>query len=438
MPNRTNFIVEPGNGLSGCIQVPGDKSISHRSIMLGSISEGITKISGFLRGEDTLATLEAFRKLGVIVEEVDKNNLIINGVGLTGLTASAKPLDLGNSGTSVRLISGLLVGQKFETTLIGDDSLSRRPMKRITDPLKLMGSNIETTAEGTIPINIKPVSDLVNISYDIPIVSAQVKSCLLFAGLYAAGETWINEPAPSRDHTERMLETFGCKVLRKGTAIGVRGKEKLNGTTIQIPTDISSAAFFIVGATIISNSDLTIQNVGINPLRDGILSILGLMGANIEILNKREFNRELIADIRIRSARLKGIKIPENLVPSAIDEFPIILVAAACAEGETILSGAAELRVKESDRIQAMADGLEKLGISVVTKDDGMKVVGGKFNGGVISSYGDHRIAMAFAIAGAASESKVIVEDCDSVKTSFPNFTDLFRDSGLNIDVELT
>mgnify|MGYP001398080505 CR=1 FL=1 len=436
MSGKINFVITPGRNLSGSIKVPGDKSISHRSIMLGSLSEGITKVSGFLSGEDTTATLRAFKEMGVLIDEHDPETLTIHGVGMYGLKAPKKPLDLGNSGTSVRLMSGLLSGQNFRVTLIGDQSLAGRPMKRVTKPLSLMGSNISTSDKGTIPIVIEPSDKLTGISYAMPVASAQIKSCLLFAGLYASGETWITEPSPSRDHTERMLEIFGYNLVKRNSKIGIIGGGKLIGTEIQIPSDISSAAFFIVGAIINKHSNLIIKNVGINPLRDGVLHILELMGAKIEVSNKRELNGEPIADISVHSSGLKGIRIPEKFVPTAIDEFPIIFIAAACAEGETILSGAAELRVKESDRIQAMADGLERLGISVIPTNDGIKIKGGKLRGGNINSYGDHRIAMAFAIAGIVSAGPVIVEDCDSVKTSFPNFVSLFRDCGLNLEIE--
>lgn len=431
--SNLRFIAQPGGSLTGSIRVPGDKSISHRSIMLGSLAEGTTHVSGFLEGEDSLATLKAFKAMGVNIEGPENGDVTIQGVGMDGLLAPDEPLDLGNSGTSMRLMSGLLAGQGFEVTLIGDESLSSRPMKRVTDPLALMGAEINTTPKGTAPLFIRPVDGLRNISYDMPVASAQVKSCLLLAGMKAEGQTCVTEPAPTRDHTERMLRGFGYEVKTEGNKICLEGGGSLKACDIDVPSDISSAAFFLVGASIAKGSDLTIQHVGMNPTRDGVISILRLMGANIEVLNEKEAGGEPVADLRVRSSKLHGINIPEEYVPLAIDEFPILFVAAACAEGETVLTGAEELRVKESDRIQVMADGLLALGIDITPTDDGAVIKGGQIGSGTVTSHGDHRIAMSFAMAALRSSGTITIEDCANVNTSFPGFVDLASQSGLEI-----
>lgn len=435
MNNQSNlrFIAQPGGALTGTIRVPGDKSISHRSIMLGSLAEGTTHVTGFLEGEDSLATLKAFRAMGVNIEGPDHGNVTIEGVGMDGLLAPDEPLDLGNSGTSMRLMSGLLAGQGFEVTLIGDESLSTRPMKRVTEPLTSMGAEINTTPKGTAPLIIRPVDGLRSISYDMPVASAQVKSCLLLAGMKADGLTCVTEPAPTRDHTERMLRGFGYEVETDGNKICLQGGGMLKACDIDVPSDISSAAFFLVGASIAEGSDLTIQHVGMNPTRDGVISILRLMGADIEVLNEKEVGGEPVADLRVRSAKLKGIRIPEEYVPLAIDEFPALFVAAACAEGETVLTGAEELRVKESDRIQVMADGLQALGIDISPTKDGAIIKGGQIGSATVISHGDHRIAMSFAMAALRSSGPVTIEDCANVNTSFPGFVQLASQSGLNV-----
>lgn len=427
------FRVSPGGTLNGELRVPGDKSISHRSIMLGSLAEGITNITGFLEGDDSLATLQAFRDMGVEIEGPIAGKVTIHGVGMQGLAQPVKALDLGNSGTSMRLLSGLLAGQGLELTLIGDDSLSGRPMRRVTDPLKLMGAHIETTNAGTAPLSIQPTSGLRSIDYQLPVASAQIKSCVLLAGLYADGITSVTEPAPTRDHTERMLKGFGYSVQKNGSIISLEGEGKLIATDIDVPADISSAAFFMVGASIASDSDLTLKHVGMNPTRDGVINILRQMGANIEVLNPREVGGEPVADLRVRSAQLKGINIPEDQVPLAIDEFPVLFVAAACAEGETALTGAEELRVKESDRIQVMADGLKILGIDIEPTEDGAIIQGGAIGSGRVVSHGDHRIAMAFAIAALRAQGEILIDDCSNVNTSFPGFVDLASSVGLNV-----
>lgn len=427
------YSVTPGGSLTGTIRVPGDKSISHRSVMLGSLAQGTTRISGFLQGEDSLATLNAFKQMGVHIEGPADGEVVIEGVGMHGLQQPEGPLDLGNSGTSMRLLSGLLAGQGKPFTLVGDHSLSGRPMRRVTDPLKAMGAVIHATDAGTAPLEIQPVESLRSIDYALPMASAQVKSCVLLAGLYADGETCVTEPAPTRDHTERMLRGFGYPVEQEGGRACVKGGGKLQACVIDVPADISSAAFFLVGAAISPGSDLTLQHVGINPTRDGVISILRLMGADIEITNERNVGGEPVADLRVRASRLKGIRIPEELVPLAIDEFPALFVAAACAEGETLLTGAEELRVKESDRIQVMADGLQALGVQATATPDGIVIQGGEISGGRVDSHGDHRIAMSFAMAALRAEGEIRILDCANVDTSFPGFVALAASTGLKI-----
>ncbi len=428
-----NYIVSPGGKLQGNIRVPGDKSISHRAVMLGAIASGRTIIHGFLQGEDTLATMAAFRAMGVEIDHQEQT-VIINGVGLHGLKPSAHPLDLGNSGTSARLLSGLLAGQKFDSEITGDASLMKRPMRRVTDPLQQMNADIECSEQGTLPIRIHGGRKLKGIDYTLPVVSAQLKSCLLLAGLYAEGKTCVHESVATRDHTERMLQHFGCVVEKKNNTVCITGSTELKASEIVIPADISSAAFFMVGASIAEGSDITLENVGVNPTRDGVIRILQLMGADITLMNQRHVSGEPVADVRVRSGQLQGIEIPVELVPNAIDEFPAIMIAAACANGKTILRGAAELRVKESDRIAAIAEGLKAIGISVVTHEDGMEVTGGKISGGTVNSYTDHRIAMAFSMAALRSEQPLKVLDCANVNTSFPGYTDLARSVGLKIN----
>jgi 3-phosphoshikimate 1-carboxyvinyltransferase len=427
------FRVQPGGKLSGSIRVPGDKSISHRSIMLGSLAKGSTEVTGFLEGEDNLATLEAFRAMGVKITGPDRGRVVIEGVGLHGLRPSAKSLYLGNSGTSMRLLCGLMAGQDFDVEMRGDASLSSRPMRRVTVPLSLMGAEIETTEAGTPPLKTIGGQELHGIDYHMPVASAQVKSCLLLAGLYADGHTCVTEPAPTRDHTERMLEGFGYPVERQGSTVCVRGGGELTATRIDVPADISSATFFMVGASIADGSDIMLEHVGINPTRIGVINILRQMGANIEICNEKVVGGEPVADIRVRSSRLKGIRIPEDQVPLAIDEFPAIFVAAACAEGETVLTGARELRVKESDRIQVMADGLVTLGVDARATEDGMVIQGGKIGSGTVESHGDHRIAMSFAMAALRASGPIAINDCANVNTSFPGFVELAQKAGISV-----
>jgi 3-phosphoshikimate 1-carboxyvinyltransferase len=437
MSKSITFKVNPGGSLQGEARVPGDKSISHRSIMLGSLADGVTHVKGFLEAEDALATLQAFRDMGVKIEGPVNGELTIHGVGKHGLKAPEKELYLGNSGTSMRLLSGLLAGQAFDTVLTGDKSLSGRPMKRVTEPLKAMGAEIGATEKGTAPLYITgKAGQLKGIDYTMPMASAQVKSCLLLAGMYAQGDTSVTEPAPTRDHTERMLSGFNYPVKKEGDRVTINANGKLTASDIDVPSDISSAAFFLVGASIAPGSDLLLKHVGINPTRTGVIDILKLMGANIEVLNERIVGGEPVADLHVTHSRLKGIDIPEALVPLAIDEFPVLFVAAACAEGQTRLTGAEELRVKESDRIQVMADGLKILGVSAEPTPDGMVIQGGSpIGGGTVESHGDHRIAMAFSIAGLRANAPITILDCLNVNTSFPEFKDLVKRLGLGISV---
>nr|WP_297527218.1 3-phosphoshikimate 1-carboxyvinyltransferase [Thiohalobacter sp.] len=431
---EVRFQVAPGGRLSGRVRVPGDKSISHRSIMLGSLADGVTEITGFLEGEDSLATLAAFRAMGVPIEGPDAGAVRIEGVGLHGLKAPDGPLYLGNSGTSMRLLAGLLAGQAFDTVLTGDASLSGRPMQRVIDPLTEMGAHIEATEQGTAPLHIHGGRRLHGIHYRLPMASAQVKSCVLLAGLYAEGRTCTTEPAPTRDHTERMLRGLGYAVSVAGATACLEGGGRLQGTRIEVPADISSAAFFLVGASIAPGSELTLEHVGMNPTRTGVIDILRRMGGDIEVSNEREVGGEPVADLRVRSAALHGIEIPPGLVPLAIDEFPALFVAAACAEGETVLTGAEELRVKESDRIQVMADGLQVLGIDARPTPDGIRIRGGRLGSGRVHSHGDHRIAMSFAMAALRAAGPVVIEDCANVNTSFPGFVRLAAEAGLKIE----
>ena len=430
----TSFKAYSCHSLSGSIQVPGDKSISHRSIMLGSIANGVTKVSGFLEGEDSLATLKAFQQMGVQIERKG-SNITIHGVGKHGLKSTSKALNLGNSGTSIRLMSGLLSAQKFNSQLCGDESLSKRPMARVIEPLTMMGAKIDSH-ESKPPLSIIGNQKLSAINYTLPIASAQIKSSLLMAGLYADGETCIIENSKTRDHTEKMLRGFGYPVNTVNGQISLKGGGELHACDIEVPSDISSAAFFIVAASIAKEADITLNAVNINPTRTGILDILNLMGANISLTNERLVAGELVADIRVCSAKLQGIDIPLELVPLAIDEFPVIFIAASCASGETLLTGAKELRVKESDRIQVMADGLTTLGIENDVLEDGIRIQGSEFRkqNSVIKSHHDHRISMSFAIASSRSEYDIEIEGVDNVQTSFPNFVELSNKIGMNIE----
>lgn len=439
---KVTYRVQPGGQAQGRLRVPGDKSMSHRSIMLGALAEGVTEVKGFLEGEDSLATLQSFREMGVAIEGPYQGRVTIHGVGMHGLKAPAGPLYVGNSGTAMRLFAGLLAGQAFDSELTGDESLTKRPMGRVADPLRLMGATIDTAEGGRPPLKIKGGAALQGIYYDMPMASAQVKSCLLLAGMYAEGETRVREPAPTRDHTERMLNGFGYEVSREGDTCWLQGGGKLTAGPIDVPSDISSATFFLVAAAITPGADITLEHVGINPTRVGVINILSLMGADLTLENEHEVGGEPVADIRIRYAPLKGIDIPVDQVPLAIDEFPALFIAAANAQGKTRLRGAEELRVKESDRIQAMADGLAILGVEHTVVEDGIDIVGNaddavaSYGGGRIDSLGDHRIAMAFAIASLRASDEIIIDDCANVATSFPDFVTLAQRIGMQVSVE--
>jgi len=434
--NNVVFKALPGGSVNGSIRVAGDKSMSHRSIMLGALADGVTDVEGFLEGEDSLATLQAFRDMGVVIEGPVNGRVKIHGVGMNGLQAPPGPIYLGNSGTGMRLFAGLLSGQSFDTELTGDASLSKRPMERVAKPLRLMGAVIESGEGGRPPLKIKGGQPLKGINYELPMASAQVKSCLLLAGMYAAGETRVTEPAPTRDHTERMLNGFGYTVNKEGPIASLVGGGSMSGGKIDVPSDISSAAFFMVAASITPGADLTLQHVGLNPTRIGVINILREMGGDLTVSNEREVGGEPVGDIRIKHAPLKGIHIPEDQVPLAIDEFPVLFIAAVCAEGETILTGAEELRVKESDRIQVMADGLAQLGVRTDVKPDGIVIRGSAIKGGTVHSHGDHRIAMSFAVAALRSEGEITINDCANVATSFPNFVQLADSVGMKLNVE--
>ncbi|MFT4517949.1 MAG: 3-phosphoshikimate 1-carboxyvinyltransferase [Halioglobus sp.] len=436
------FKLQPGGAITGEARVPGDKSISHRSIMLGALAEGTTRVNGFLEGEDALATLAAFRAMGVEIEGPEDGSVTVHGVGLHGLKPPLEALDLGNAGTGMRLICGLLAGQSFDTTVTGDASLCSRPMGRVIDPLTEMGAEIESAQGGRPPLSISGQRKLHGIDYRLPMASAQVKSCVLLAGIYSEGRTTVTEPAPTRDHTERMLQGFGYSVQSGGGVVSLDGGGSLTACDIDIPADISSATFLLVAASIAPGSDLLLTHVGTNPTRIGVINILRLMGADIVLLNERAVGGEPVADIRVRYAQLQGIEIPADQVPLAIDEFPALFVAAACAEGRTVLRGAEELRVKESDRIAAMAEGLTTLGVANEILDDGIVIEGisggdssrAVFGGGVIKTYHDHRIAMSFAVAALRASDEIRVLDCDHVATSFPDFDSLAAELGLKIN----
>jgi 3-phosphoshikimate 1-carboxyvinyltransferase len=430
-----DYLVSPSVLNNDTITVPGDKSITHRALILASIADGESEINGYLNSDDCLSTLRVLKKLGIRIEKTNSTKIIVNGVGLDGLTPPGMDLDLGNSGTSMRLLAGLLSGQSFDTTLVGDKSLSARPMKRIIYPLSLMGANIQSD-RGFPPLTIKAVRHLEPINYEIPIASAQVKSAILFSALYAKGHSVIKEKNITRDHTEKMFSLMGISMMKKDGSITIKGKQTPKASSISIPADLSSASFFIVAALISKNSELLITDVGINPTRCGILSILREMGANIKVVNKRFMSGELIADIFARSSKLKGIDISPEYVSLSIDEFPILFIAAAMADGVTKFSGIHELRVKESDRISSMVTGLKTLGIKVDEQKSGAIIQGGNILGGIVNSNGDHRIAMAFAIAGSRSKEIIRIIDTDVVNTSFPDFLKILKNSGIDITEE--
>lgn len=430
------FIVSPSRVRDARLTVPGDKSVSHRSLMLGSIAEGRTEVSGFLAGEDCMATLAAMRALGVSIDQPSPTEMTINGVGLHGLREASGDLDLGNSGTAMRLMAGLLAGQSFSSTLTGDASLTSRPMARIITPLTKMGAAIDSDCDGTPPLQISGGLRLHGIHYDMPIASAQVKSSILLAGLYADGKTSVTEPAVTRDHTERMLGSMGVKLGRKANEVSLEGGQVLSACRLEVPADLSSAAFILLAVILSENADVLITSVGVNPTRTGVIDILQAMGADIELENPRSLGEEPVADIRVRSSRLVGGEVDPELVSLAIDEFPVLFVAAGAARGKTVFSGIGELRVKESDRIAAMADGMRRLGIEVEESPDGAVVHGGRFQGGTVESFGDHRIAMSLAMAGTVADGEVVVENVAAVDTSFPDFAGTMASIGVDIRTE--
>ncbi|HEX5755735.1 MAG TPA: 3-phosphoshikimate 1-carboxyvinyltransferase [Arenimonas sp.] len=431
--DRVDWLAGRGQPLRGELTVPGDKSVSHRAIMLAAIAEGQSRINGFLEGEDTRATAAIFGRLGVRIEAPDAGVRIVYGAGLHGLRASAESLDCGNAGTAMRLLTGLLAGQAFDSRLHGDASLSRRPMARVIEPLQRMGARIDAAESGCPPLTVHGNNILQGIDYSLPIASAQVKSAILLAGLYARGETHVREPHPTRDYTERMLAAFGVPIAFVPGEAALLGGFPLQATDISVPADFSSAAFFLVAASLVPGSDLLLRRVGMNPRRTGLLSVLRQMGADIREESTGEQGGEPVADLRVRSAQLHGVDVPVELVPDMIDEFPALFVAAACAEGCTRVSGAAELRVKESDRIATMAAALRRLGIAVNEAADGAVIEGGRLLGGDIDSHGDHRIAMSMAVAAQRATGEVRVRDCANVATSFPGFKDLAAGAGFGL-----
>jgi 3-phosphoshikimate 1-carboxyvinyltransferase len=425
----------PGGPLRGDIAVPGDKSISHRAVMLAAIADGTSRISGFLEGEDTRATARIFGQLGVRIEAPDASQRIVHGVGMHGLKGTAAALDCGNAGTGMRLLAGLLAGQGFDSRLVGDESLSRRPMQRVVEPLTRMGARIETTDGGLPPLIIHSNNELQAIDVKLKVASAQVKSAILLAGLYAQGETRIVEPHATRDYTERMLQAFGWPIAFQPGEARLWGGHRLTATDVDVPADFSSAAFFLVAASVVPGSDLRLRRVGMNPRRTGLLSALRLMGADITEENRGEQGGEAVADLRVRYAPLRGIAVPIALVPDMIDEFPALFAAAALADGTTTVTGAAELRVKESDRIATMATGLRALGANINETPDGAVITGGMLHGGAAESHGDHRIAMSLAIAAQRASGEVRIGDCDNVATSFPGFAELAAGCGFGLAV---
>jgi len=432
--DRVDWTSSPAGRLRGDLRVPGDKSISHRAVMFASLADGVSRITGFLEGEDTRATARAFVEMGVQIEAPGASERIVHGVGLHGLRAPVAPVDCGNAGTGMRLLAGLLAGQQFDSTLVGDESLSRRPMRRVIEPLAQMGANIAAQPGGLPPLQITGAQRLRGIDYTLPVASAQVKSAVLLAGLYASGETRVTEPHPTRDYTERMLATFGWPIEFGAGWSKLAGGNRLRATDVVVPADFSSAAFFLVAATLVPGSELLLQAVGMNPRRTGLLQALSAMGADIRPANARELGGEAVADLAVRHAPLRGIDLPLEIVPDMIDEFPALFVAAAAAAGTTRIRGAAELRVKESDRIAVMAKGLRALGIAVEETPDGAVIHGGRIEGGEVDSAGDHRCAMSFAIAGLVAGGAVRIRDCANVATSFPDFVGLARGCGFDLD----
>ena len=436
-PGGARYRIKPGGSVGGTLTVPGDKSMSHRALMLGALAEGDTHISGFLAGEDCLATARALQGLGVQIERPQDTQVLVHGVGAHGLAAPQAPLDMGNAGTAMRLMMGLLAPQKFDSTLVGDASLMRRPMERVAVPLQLMGARIHTH-QGRPPVEIRGTPHLRAIHYSLPVPSAQVKSALLLAGLAASGRTQLTEPVPSRDHTERMLGAFGVQLAHEGRTIAMEGGQTLRGTAVRVPADFSSAAFFLVAGCLAADRPLTLLNIGVNPTRIGLIELLRRMGADIRLhpyTVPGGANPEPVADIEVHRSPLHGITVPEALIPGSIDEFPVFFIAAACATGETLVRGALELRVKESDRLAAMAAGLGQLGVEHQLLPDGLWIRGAEaLTGGTIDSCGDHRVAMAFAVAALRARAPVEIQDVANVATSFPGFAGTARAAGLAVE----
>jgi len=432
------FEAHPGSGVSGAVAVPGDKSISHRALMLSGIAAGSSEVRGFLASEDCLATLAAMRALGVPIEQPASTQVLIRGVGLRGLCDAGRPLDMGNAGTAMRLFTGLLSAQAFDSRLIGDASLMQRPMERVAKPLREMGADVRTHG-GTPPVDIGGGHALHGIEYRMPVASAQVKSAVLLAALYADVPTTVVAPHVNRDHSERMLRSCGVRVDIDGLRTTLHPPRELASLRLEVPGDFSSAAFFIVAGLLdAAPAGLTIRNVGLNPTRTGLLDILRSMGADIEVLNPRDSGAEPVADLAVRKSALSGIAVPADLVALAIDEIPVLFIAAACAAGETVVTGADELRVKESDRIAAMSAGFKALGVAHQVLPDGMRIEGRAdgpaFSGGQIDSFGDHRIAMSFAVASLRAAGSISIRDVANVATSFPGFVGLARSVGLDVD----
>ena len=433
----SNFDAQPAHLVSGAVTVPGDKSISHRALMLSGIAEGTSEITGFLAGEDCLASLGAMRALGVRIEQLSPTHVLIRGAGLRGLRSPGRTLDMGNAGTAMRLFTGLLSGQAFDSRLIGDASLMQRPMERVATPLRRMGADVRTHA-GTPPVDIVGGRILRGIEYAMPVASAQVKSAILLAALYADTPTTVVAPAVNRDHSERMLESCGVRLEIDGLRVTLHPPEKLMSQRLNVPGDFSSAAFFIVAGLLGAGpAGLLIENVGLNPSRTGLLAMLRAMGAGIDVLNPRQSGAEPVGDLLVHASGLRGVTMPANFVPLAIDELPVLFIAAACADGETVVTGAEELRVKESDRIAAMSAGFEALGVAHRVLPDGMRIegraAGPAFGRGEIDSFGDHRIAMSFAVASLRAAGPIVIRDVANVATSFPGFVELARSVGLDV-----
>ncbi len=433
MTTATDWLAGRGQPLRGTLAIPGDKSISHRAVMLAALADGTSTIDGFLEGDDTRATAAIFAQLGVRIDAPSTSKRIVHGVGVDGLQPATGVLDCGNAGTGMRLLAGLLAGQRFDSVMVGDASLSQRPMRRVTQPLATMGAHIESSSEGLPPLHIHGGQRLIGIEHSLQVASAQVKSALLLAGLYAHGHTVVHEPHPTRDYTERMLQAFGVELDCAPGRARLRGGQRLRAVDVVVPADFSSAAFFLVAASIVPGSELRLRQVGLNPRRTGLLSVLRRMGAEIREEHTGTHGGEVVADLVVRYAPLHGIEVPEALVPDMIDEFPALFIAAACATGATTVRGAAELRVKESDRLAVMAAGLRQLGVRVDETADGATIHPGALHDGDIASQHDHRIAMAFAVAAQVAEGALRIRDVATVATSFPGFAQLARGVGFTI-----